>query len=464
MAFMERLQSAFILKTPMYHPNEAHIIEHKHELFFETIIHGHVTQMIQMIIEGFDIDFHELAATPPLSFAVKHNQKECVEALLNYGANINIKDKDQKTPLHYALTFEQHELLVILLKNGANFLQVDAEGIAPFALASEREQEIMLETRCDVNTTAYNIFELVQQGKLQRLTFSYQHLSDLERLNASGQSLLHLSVLSNNIKMVIYLLNKSLNIDAVDLSENTPLLIALSHEKYLNIALLLLDRGATIEHKNSDDNSALSVAIRNGNPSGAQLLIKRGANININDGAHTPLTLTHLAILSYPQLAQEYRDLETFLLNKGATVDVSVNSLLWTPLASMVTKQEDKKNLQHTHLLLQLGANVNHLDINGRTPLMLACSMGRLESIKMLLNNYADINKVDNFGWSALMFGVYYNHYDTVSFLLENDVDPNFTSTQGLSALKIAQEHKRTKMERLLYSFGAIATSKDDED
>ena len=76
MPFMERLQSALILKTPMYHPNEAHIIEHTHEIFYETIVHDQSVQMVQMIIEGFDVDFHELGKTPPLIFAIKYNKKE----------------------------------------------------------------------------------------------------------------------------------------------------------------------------------------------------------------------------------------------------------------------------------------------------------------------------------------------------------------------------------------------------
>ena len=120
MPFMERLQSALILKTPMYHPNEAHIIEHTHEIFYETIIHNKSTQMVQMIIEGFDVDFHELAQTPPLIFAIKYNKKEIIETLLLYGANINIQDRDGNTPLHFALKFEHYELIMTLLHYGAD--------------------------------------------------------------------------------------------------------------------------------------------------------------------------------------------------------------------------------------------------------------------------------------------------------------------------------------------------------
>ena len=235
----------------------------------------------------------------------------------------------------------------------------------------------------------------------------------------------------------------------------------MSHSRYMNIALLLLDRHASIEHVSHNGHSALSLAIRNDNPDGAMVLIKRGANINIADNVHTPLSLTHIAMLQYHENAQAYRELQTLLLSKGAKVDVVLNSLGWTPLCATATKVQDQANRDHIRLLLQLGADVNHRDINARTPLMLAASMGRLSAVEALMKNYAATDMIDNFGWSALMFGVYYNHFDVVTFMLDNGVNPNLTSSQGLTALKIAQEHKRHKMIDLLLEYGAMATKED---
>jgi len=459
---MERLQSALILKTPMYHPNEAHIIEHTHEIFFETIIHNKSTQMVQMIIEGFDVDFHELGKTPPLIFAIKYNKQEIIDTLLLYGANVNIQDREGNTPLHFALKFRHYELMTTLLHYGADITIENSEKISSYELASKEEKDLIGKIDTLVDTSTHNIFETARLGDLNRLIHSVTKLSQLFQSNKDGQSLLHLATLSNNIKIVLYLLNKGVNIDAEDNDGLTPLIISLSHPRYMNVAILLLNRHATIEHVSHSGHSALSVAIRNNNPEGAQLLIKHGANINIADNTHTPLTLTHIALLQYHEQAQQYRELETLLLSKGAKVDVTLNSLGWTPLCTTVTKAADKPNSDHIQLLLQLGADVNHLDINGRTPLMLASSMGRLNSVKMLMKNYADNTTFDNFGWNALMFGVYYNHIDVVTFMLDNGVNPNSISPQGLTALKIAQEHKRIKMVDLLLEYGAMATKEEE--
>ena len=461
MPFMERLHSALILKTPMYHPNEAHIIEHTHDIFYETIVHGKTEQMVQMIIEGFDVDFHELAQTPPLIFAIKYNQKEIIDTLLLYGANVNIQDKDGNTPLHYALRFGHSEIVTTLLRYGGDAAIANHEGVSAIDCASDKDKAMIKTSVSLVDTQAYNIFETARLGDLNRLIHSVHRYQQLFQTNKEGQSLLHLAVLSNNIKVVLYLLNKGLDIDKEDNDGLTPLILAMSHPRYFNIVLLLLDRHASVEHTSRNGNSALSVGIRNNNPEGAKVLIGRGANINIADNAHTPLSLTHVALLQYPENAQSYRELETLLLAKGAKVDVALNSLGWTPLCTTATKVQDKQNREHIRLLIQLGADVNHLDLNGRTPLMLAASMGRLPAVEILMSNYASTAIIDNFGWSALMFGVYYNHFDVVTFMLDNGVDPNLRSDQGLTALKIAQEHKRHKMIDLLLEYGAMVTKEE---
>ncbi|MCJ7764340.1 MAG: ankyrin repeat domain-containing protein [Thiovulaceae bacterium] len=461
MPFMERLNSALILKTPMYHPNEAHIIEHVHDLFYETIVNGQSGQMVQMIVEGFDVDFHELAQTPPLIFAIKYNQREIIDTLLLYGADVNIQDKEGNTPLHFAFKFQYSEIETTLLHYGGDATIANNEGLSAVDYASERDKTVLSTTLSLVDTRAYNIFETARLGDLIRLTHSVQSYQQLFLTNQEGQSLLHLAVLSNNIKVVLYLLNKGLDIDREDSDGLTPLILAMSHPRYFNIVLLLLDRHASIEHISSNGNSALSVGIRNNNPEGAKVLIKRGANINIADNAHTPLSLTHTALLQYPENAPMYRELETLLLTKGAKVDVSLNSLGWTPLCTTVTKVQDQHNREHIRLLMQLGADVNYRDLNGRTPLMLAASMGRLPAVEILMSNYASATVIDNFGWSALMFGVYYNHFHVVAYMLDNGVNPNLISEQGLTALKIAREHKRHKMADLLLGYGAIVTKEE---
>jgi ankyrin repeat protein len=466
MSFMERLHSAFILKTHMYHPQEAAIVEHPYQRFHDAIRTGDNDGVIEMIRNGFDVDYHDLARTPPLICAIIHDQPEIIQTLLLYGANPCISNIDKNTPLHFACRLNQVESAHLLMRYGADAEKKNSEGISPLMIADIYEQKRLKQTLMSTPSmhkqTERSLFEYAHDGDLHGLQQSLTGLQELYGTNNEGQSLLHLAVLSGNVKMAVYLLNKQLDIDKSDLNGFTPTILAMSHSSLSKIAQLLLQRHATMDHKSNAGHSALTFALRNNNPEGARLLIENGVNIHTYDGLHTPLTLCHDAIVNFPQNSGEFRELMTLLLVRGAHVDIPTNRLRWTPLFHTTTRNQDPKIKAHLALLVQLGADVNYIDANRRTALMLAASMGRFHVVELLMNNYADPEKLDAFGWSALMLAVYYNHYNVASFLLENGVNVNLTSEQGLNALKIALQHNRSRMVELLLNFGAIAAMDED--
>jgi len=60
---------------------------------------------------------------------------------------------------------------------------------------------------------------------------------------------------------------------------------------------------------------------------------------------------------------------------------------------------------QIVELLIQSGADVNALEINGRTPLHDAANGGHLDVIDVLVRNGADLEAKDNEGMTPLMWG-----------------------------------------------------------
>ena len=181
-----------------------------------------------------------------------------------------------------------------------------------------------------------------------------------------NRTLLHHAVFGNNPRLVIYLLNKGISIDAADLHGITPLIIAASHPKFLRLLEKLLMRYPTLEHRTNNHSTALTIALRNGNPEGAEMLLRYGANILTHDGLHTPLTLVHRGIESYPELAELYRQLLTQMLDRGAHTDIPTNNAGWTPLFHTVARMQDETIRKHLQLLMQLGSDVNYTDQNGR--------------------------------------------------------------------------------------------------
>jgi len=463
---MERLQSAMILKTSMYHPVEAHIVEHTHRSFLEAIQTGRKTTAEAMILDGFDIDRIEGSHAPALIHAIKHERSEIAAMLLQYGAYVNIRDQKGETPLHIAVKMRMNELVHLLLRYGADSSGKDNQGIDPLELARRQKNKTALQILTDTESMQFEsmtLFQAAFSGNLQALVAKDIPLHKLFEKNKRLQSLLHSAVHGNNIKLLCYLLNKGLDIDAADRNGDTPLLIAAKMSDRLSTLNFLLRRHATIDHKNNIGNSALTISLAKGYAEYADILLDNGANIHTFDGIHTPLTLTHNAIQTFPDNAAQFRKIESRLLIKGAHVDIPTNRLNWTPLIHTSTRHQDTKIKNQLNLLLHLGADVNYTDINGRTPLMLACSTGRRNAVNRLLDNYADTDKIDNYGWSALMFSVYYNHQQIVRMLLQYGANVNTRSQRGLNALQIAIQHQRKIIIDLLLDYGATAEDENRE-
>lgn len=463
---MERLQSAMILKTSMYHPAEAQIVEHTHRTFLEVIQTGRKTTAEAMILDGFDVNRIEGTHAPALIHAIKHERSEIAAMLLQYGANVNIRDQKGETPLHIAVKMHMNELIHLLMRYGADSSQRDIQGIDPLELARRQNNKTALQILTDTEPMpieSMTLFQAAFSGNLQVLVAMGTSLNKLFEKNKRLQSLLHAAVYGNNIKLLCYLLNKGLDIDAVDRNGDTPLLIAAGMNDRLSTLHFLLRRHATIDHKNNTGNSPLTLSLAKGYADYVNVLLDNGANIHTYSGIHTPLTLTHNAIKIFPDDAAQFRQIESRLLIKGAHVDVPTNRLNWTPLIHVSTRHQDTKMKNQLNLLLHLGADVNYTDINGRTPLMLACSTGRRNAVNRLLDNYADTDKLDNYGWSALMFSVYYNHQQIVRMLLEYGADVNTRSQRGLNALQIAIQHQRKTIIDLLLDYGATAEDENRE-
>ncbi len=460
MAFMQRLQSKLILNTSLYHPQEAHLIEHPEHAFYEAIKRSQYKKLEQMILEGFAVDFHEGAHTPPLIYAILLKEYQAIELLLRYGASPNICNMHRQTPLHIALHYRLYEVIHLLLRYGAHIDAKDNDAITPLHLAEllDDERSMTLLHRTPAMTQAcFSPLECARNGDLAGLVMAKTSAASLMECDKKGNTLLHHAVRSHNIKLVCYLLNSGLSIDAANYYGDTPLLVAARQTNSEMLLQYLIDRHATLEHKNSAKETALILSIKFGHAKSAELLIDNGAAINTFVNINTPLSLAHDAITNYTESADAFRALESKLLIKGAHVDVITNKLGWTPLMQSAVNAHTQYMLEHLELLIALGANVNHTDKNGRTALMLCITTHRSDAIDILLQHYADINIVDHFEWNALMFSCYYNNYSMSERLLKYGADVSFVASNGNSALKIAMKRENKKMIRLLNHYGAVS-------
>ena len=187
-----------------------------------------------------------------------------------------------------------------------------------------------------------------------------------------------------------------------------------AHSGHLQVCKLLVDKGADIEIKDKDGNTAPQYAknedIRN--------LLKM---FDIWDAAEIGTAQT----------------LQKAFEKSKHPVDAVRNN--WTALMFAV----QGNNIDTMTYLISKGANVNFKNEKSITPLLIAILQNKLEACNLLLAKGAEIDKPDKDGWTALHYAVSnkknaQNSHHIVEALLAKGADPNFEDTKGFIALHYA--------------------------
>ena len=114
-------------------------------------------------------------------------------------------------------------------------------------------------------------------------------------------------------------------------------------------------------------------------------------------------------------------------------------------------------------LLLTNGASVEKKDKNQWSPLMWAIYGGSIEMIKLLLreNNQAQVGLCNSMGYSALFIACEWNNIDAAKLLLKKGAPVDLLNNKGMSPLMDACLHARTEIIKLLLEYDADVNLKN---
>ena len=105
-------------------------------------------------------------------------------------------------------------------------------------------------------------------------------------------------------------------------------------------------------------------------------------------------------------------------------------------------------------VLLEYEAEVDRIDASGRTALMYASSGPFPQTVELLIDNGADVNHADNAeGWTALMMAAAEGHRPVVEVLLTHGAEIDLTDQDGDAAMDHARERGQTDIVALLESW-----------
>ena len=459
-----------------------------------------------LVIKLFDIQEDKLSTI-----------KGCVEIvklLLEHNAEVNIQckvfDKIIMSPLMYACLTRHIGLIELLIERGADVNILTNEGLSALILACKlgfiEVVKVLLDNGALVNTQNDNIEILkiiADPIKVLRNSIKQHHnfLSPLETACFYG-----------HIEIVRLLLDRGARVNADRNCFTSPLLEA-SASGHSKIAELLLARGAkinmatklgevplvaaicsrnlkmVIQDLGVVEDRLLSSSIKSGKEGHIEtikLLLKHGAQVNVKEnicGCRSPL---YMAILMGAHI-----DAVKLLLDYDADVNVQDHDG-WSPLhiASFNGCTETRKQrsyaqnidscnldeflieitVNYIELLLDRGAQMNIQDKHGRSPLMIASSIGDAKKVKFLLDYGAEVNLKNNDGSSALAIGVISQnevvetsilqrvieeHAETVKVLLDFGAEVDAKDHRGFSAQMIASSNGHIEILQLLIDHGS---------
>jgi len=165
---------------------------------------------------------------PAIHVASYEGKYDKVRLLLKEGADVDLRNADQRTPLHFAVQEGHEEIVSFLIANGADVNAKTTQGWTPVHLAAETGQ---------LNITK----RLIDNG------------ADLSIRNNDGVQPLHHAILNKHNDIASYMIEKGAPLeDAIaNKLKRTPLHLAAEFGA-LGVTRLLVEKGADIEAEEGD--------------------------------------------------------------------------------------------------------------------------------------------------------------------------------------------------------------------
>ena len=413
--------------------------------------------MRYLLEHGIDVDSQaNTEHSTPLHMASYWGGFKVAQLLLDYGADINVRDKNGRTSLHGAVDDlddddDDHYFNAIqfLLKHGASVVAQDHDHMTPLHVASQyhgtRVVRLLLEHSANVdaldNQSATPLHFASRGGRVGVARVLIEHGADVHALDGSHSTPLHFASQRGHADSARLLIEHGADLHALDNNHSTPLHI-MSKDGYVGAACVLLKHGAVTDAQDKEDSTPLHIALQCGNAKVARLLLEKGANIHMRDKKdQTPedLLVAMLAKIS------PYHDVDTvlFFLDRGADVDVVDDDH-----STLLHKVSYNGNLKVAQLLLERGANINARNENGHTPLHQVCvglnyhnNMPEcVQTMRLLLEHGADIDALDNHHSTPLHIAVA-SHFGSVNItqvLLEHGANVHLQNNDGHTPYQVA--------------------------
>ncbi|XP_077438738.1 ankyrin-3-like isoform X33 [Vanacampus margaritifer] len=422
---------------------------------------GHVEVVSELLKLGAAVDAATKKGNTALHIASLAGQSEVVKELVTSAANVNAQSQNGFTPLYMAAQENHQEVVRFLLENSASQSMATEDGFTPLAVALQQGHDqvvsLLLEndTKGKVRLPALHIAARKDDTKAAALLLQNDHNADVEskmmnRTTESGFTPLHIAAHYGNINVATLLLNRGAAVDFMARNDITPLHVA-SKRGNSNMVKLLLDRGSKIDAKTKDGLTPLHCGARSGHAQVVEILLDRGAPIlSKTKNGLSPL---HMATQG------DHLNCVQLLLQHDVPVDDVTNDYL-----TALHVAAHCGHYKVAKLIVDKKANPNAKALNGFTPLHIACKKNRVKVMELLLKHGASIQAVTESGLTPIHVAAFMGHENIVHALTHHGASPNTTNVRGETALHMAARAGQADVVRYLLKNGAKVETKSKDD
>uniref|UniRef100_A0A674CDE2 Ankyrin-2-like n=1 Tax=Salmo trutta TaxID=8032 RepID=A0A674CDE2_SALTR len=423
---------------------------------------GHVELVQELLERGSAVDSATKKGNTALHIASLAGQAEVVKILVKRGAEINSQSQNGFTPLYMAAQENHMDVVRYLLENGGNQSTATEDGFTPLAIALQQGHNqvvsVLLEndTKGKVRLPALHIAARKDDTKSAALLLQNDHNADVQskmmvnRTTESGFTPLHIAAHYGNVNVATLLLNRGAAVDFTARNGITPLHVA-SKRGNANMVRLLLDRGSQIDAKTRDGLTPLHCAARSGHDPAVELLLERGAPMLAR-------TKNGLSPLHMSAQGDHVECVKHLLQHKAPVDDVTLDYLTALHVAAHCG------HYRVTKLLLDKRANPNARALNGFTPLHIACKKNRVKVMELLVKYGAFIQAITESGLTPIHVAAFMGHLNIVLLLLQNGASPDVSNIRGETALHMAARAGQVEVVRCLLRNGALVDARARED
>lgn len=419
-----------------------------------------------------EIDANDKDGATPLHHAALHGNLVVVKNLLEFGANIEKKDKFWGlTPFELAIFNNELEVAKLLVEEGADTSAIDFNKdrpqngfwITPLHWAVLLDQlekaNVLIENGTDVNVKnwlgATPLQWAAQVGASETIRFLVRKGADIKVKN-----LLSLAIKSDSLDSVNCLIQSGVDPDEKDSANCTPLHLAIQKNSP-EIANLLIKSGADVNARSEFDKTPLHCAAFHNSLEITKSLIEQEARVDVTDKEGlTPLkdavegradlelvkflfeksignhSKKELAQSCLPHALHSYKlDLVKYFIEQGANFNALDNQL---GIFSFWSHSALNSNLEALAYMLEKGLDVNMKDQNGNTIFHFQ-GFRHPEIAKFLIRNGADINIKNKSHNTPLHCAVDAFSLNGVKFIVELGADFNIQDKEGSTPLQKAE-------------------------